>query len=508
MGLSTTRSSPEFDSNSPNLDSTTSPQAPPTTLYDANGMTLYSSAKITYYVKVFGAGGNKIFVSTKYSDIQEVTHAIPYNHHFSRVSKDAVLSSLSNIFGKPFTCFEDIDKHNAEIPLDATNWSLELIPQQLDFVARRGKTKRQTPANTHRAIPTSDEELLRRYANTSLEGRLQFRRDPNNTALLPNYVQMAITIIDHEDTQPPPLDWLDTLLTRVSRNVMFTFSEHTSLDTTVRETYTTPPTTPPSPQNEVVDLTGMNLQNNASVGDDDSLELQDEEMSTSNFAFGSQDTSAIYRPTASMDCDDKSNKRKHDAVDEDSITTQEPLRQQSFADLLHPDRINQAYYLYHSIPPFISVDDLRRQLNTEDFVPPNDMLVENCVRENVKAIHLCQVGDVAHLGSASEIPANLPTHALWICATEYAFTTLRDAIHNQGILNHPVYDCHRLQVDDTIKLLPLDTAMENASAFAHHCKLNCPANEEFQLYALIKLQDDHRLGPWLAQLHGKSDHSL
>eukprot|EP00957_Ditylum_brightwellii_P019448 1467337-Ditylum_brightwellii.AAC.1 len=99
-------------------------------------MTLYSSSGTTYYVKVYGAGGNKIVVSTKYSDIQEVTHGIPYNHHFSRDSKDAVLSSLSNIFGKPFTSFEDIDKHNAEVPLDATNWSHELIPQQLDFIAK------------------------------------------------------------------------------------------------------------------------------------------------------------------------------------------------------------------------------------------------------------------------------------------------------------------------------------------------------------------------------------
>eukprot|EP00984_Skeletonema_dohrnii_P030145 scaffold21367_cov78-Skeletonema_dohrnii-CCMP3373.AAC.1 len=93
---------------------------------------------------------------------------------------------------------------------------------------------------------------------------------------------MAITFIDHEETQPPAQAWLDKLLTRVSRNVMFTFSEHTTLDTTVRETYTTPPTTPPSPQHDVVDLTGMTLQNNASAGDDDSLELQDDDMSTSS----------------------------------------------------------------------------------------------------------------------------------------------------------------------------------------------------------------------------------
>eukprot|EP00984_Skeletonema_dohrnii_P028723 scaffold18796_cov72-Skeletonema_dohrnii-CCMP3373.AAC.1 len=138
----------------------------------------------------------------------------------------------------------------------------------------------------------------------------------------------------------------------------------------------------------------MTLQNNASAGDDDSLELQDDDMSTSSkVVFDSQDTSAIYRPAASMECDDKSNKRKHEAVDEDSIATQEPPRQQSLADLLHPERINQAFYLYHSIPPFISVNDLRRQLNTEAFVPPDDMLAENSVREHVKAIHLCQVGD-------------------------------------------------------------------------------------------------------------------
>jgi len=115
---------------------------------------------------------------------------------------------------------------------------------------------------------------------------------------------------------------------------------------------------------------------------------------------------------------------------------------------------------------------------------------------------------LAYLASTADIPTTIPTHALWICTTEHAFTTLRNAINAQGILNHPVYDCNRLQVNDTIKLLPLDTAMENASAFAQHCKLNCPANEEFQLYALIKLKDDTRLGPWLSQLHGKSDHSL
>jgi hypothetical protein len=509
MDITTLRSTPELDSNPSYMEPTTSPQAPPTTLYDANGITLYSSSKhTTYYVKVFGAGGSYIEISTKYSDIQQVTHGIPHNHHFSRASKDAILSSLSNIFCKPFTSFEDIQKHNDTVPLDATNFSLELLPIQLDFVSKRSKTKRQTPANTHRALPTSDEELLRRYANTSPEGRLQFCLDPNNTALLPNYVQMAITFIDHEEHQPPTREWLDSLLTKVSRNALFTYSEYTTLNTTVRETYKTPPATPPSPQNEVVDLTGMNLHNNASAEDDDSLEIQDDEMSTSEIVVDSQDTSAIYRPTTSMDCDDKSNKRKHEAVDEDSIATQEPPRQQSLADLLHPERISQEFYLYHSIPPFMSVNDLHRQLLTEDFVPPDDMLAENSVREHVKAIHLCQVGDVAHLASTSEIPPNIPTHALWVCATEYAFTTLRDAIYNQGILNHPVYDCNRLQVDDTIKLLPLDTAMENASAFAHHCKLNCPANQEFQLYALIKLKDDHRLGPWLSQLHGKSDHSL
>jgi len=517
MGISTLQTHPDLDSSPFSTEPTTSPQAPPTTLYDANGITLYSSSKkTTYYVKVFGAGGNYIAISTKYSDIQEVTHAIPYNHHFSRASKPEVFSSLSNIFGKPFHSFEDVQKHNDTVPLDATNFSRELIPKQLEFIARRCNTRRQTPANTHRIIPTSDEELIRRYSNTSQEGRLQFVNDPNNVALFPGYMQMALTIVDHYEHHPatPTREWLDSLLSKVSRNVLFTYSEHTTLNTNVRETYHTPPATPPPPQQEVVDLTGFNLQGNASVEEEDSLGMQGDEMSTSNIVVESQDTSAIYRPTMSMDCDDKSNKRKHEAVDqqdEDSIATQEPIHQQettSLADLLHPEKVTQVFYLYHSIPPFISCMDLQRQLNTEDFVPPDDMLAENSVREHVKAISLCQVGDVAHLASTADIPTTIPTHALWSCATEHAFNTLRDAINTHGILNHPVYDCNRLQVNDTIKLLPVDTVMEHASAFAQHCKLNCPTNEEFQLYTLIKLKDDTRLGPWLSQLHGKSDHSL
>eukprot|EP00985_Skeletonema_marinoi_P002411 scaffold1007_cov135-Skeletonema_marinoi.AAC.3 len=317
---------------------------------------------------------------------------------------------------------------------------------------------------------------------------------------------MALTIIDHYEHHPatPTREWLDSLLTKVSRNVLFTYSEHTTLNTNVRETYHTPPTTPPPPQHEVVDLTGFNLQGNASVEEEDSLGMQGDEMSTSNIVVESQDTSAIYRPTMSMDCDDKSNKRKHEAVDhqdEDSIATQEPLHQQettSLADLLHPEKVTKVFYLYHSIPPFISCKDLQRQLNTEDFVPPDDMLAENSVREHVKAISLCQVGDVAYLASTADIPTTIPTHALWSCATEHAF-------------NIP-YVMQSTLMESSTTLSMTVTASKHChgkcQAFAQHCKLNCPANEEFQLYALIKLKDDTRLGPWLSQLHGKSDHSL
>eukprot|EP00984_Skeletonema_dohrnii_P003757 scaffold1299_cov117-Skeletonema_dohrnii-CCMP3373.AAC.2 len=112
------------------------------------------------------------------------------------------------------------------------NFSLELLPLQLDFVAKRCNTRRQTPANTHRILPTSDEELIRRYFNTSLAGRLQFCNDPNNAALLPNYVQMALQFIDHEEHQPTR-EWLDSLLTphQSQPQCPIFLLEHTTLNT-------------------------------------------------------------------------------------------------------------------------------------------------------------------------------------------------------------------------------------------------------------------------------------
>jgi len=107
-----------------------------------------------------------------------------------------------------------------------------------------------------------------------------------------------------------------------------------------------------------------------------------------------------------------------------------------------------------------------------------------------------------------DISDTIPTHALWVCRTEHAYNSLREAILEKGIENQVIYTCHRLTVEDTIKILPLDQAIEEASQFAQYCKQNCPIHFEAQLYELIKLKDDKRLGPWISSLQGKAASSL
>ena len=164
-------------------------------------------------------------------------------------------------------------------------------------------------------------------------------------------------------------------------------------------------------------------------------------------------------------------------------------------DILRPDEF---YVLAHDIPPFTSVTDLHSTLRTDGFVPANTMILQDNVEENIRSVHLCQYGDLVR---SKYNFGDYPTHALWVCKTEYAFDILQESLRRDGLklLNYNIFRSFRVRSDDmtNIRIVPRNEAIEKPSEIAKYWKQKCPTNEAVELYTNICTQNDAALCIWI-----------
>jgi|SaaInl85LU_5_DNA_1037374.scaffolds.fasta_scaffold20448_1 hypothetical protein len=164
-------------------------------------------------------------------------------------------------------------------------------------------------------------------------------------------------------------------------------------------------------------------------------------------------------------------------------------------DVLRP---NDFYVLAHDIPPFTSVTDLYSTLRTDGFVPDNTMILQDNVEENVQSVHLCQYGDLV---TSTYNFGDYPTHALWVCKTEYAFNILKESLQRDGLklLNYNIFCFIRVSSNDmsNIRIVPRNQAIEKPSEIAKYWKQKCPTNEGLELYTNICTQNDAALCIWI-----------
>ena len=164
-------------------------------------------------------------------------------------------------------------------------------------------------------------------------------------------------------------------------------------------------------------------------------------------------------------------------------------------DVLRP---NDFYVLAHDIPPFTSVTDLYSTLRTDGFVPDNTMILQDNVEENVQSVHLCQYGDLV---TSTYNFGDYPTHALWVCKTEYAFNILKESLQRDGLklLDYNIFCFFRVSSNDmsNIRIVPRSQAIEKPSEIAKYWKQKCPTNEALELYTNICTQNDAALCIWI-----------
>jgi hypothetical protein len=382
------------------------------------------------------------------------------------------------------------------------------------FISKRARSQ-PTESNTYYAHPQSDEEAIRRYAISSPAARKLFRTHPDTRT---NTFSIE-SALDHIDQSESPLTktQLDNLIyDQADKDHMFTYSEHTQLNTDRRHPFQTPtppitapptppttnqPTTPPTkPANNTQD------KNEVVEIDDDSLDdhIDDDAMSISSQP-PSQNSQLVYAPQINT-TNTPNNKRKQPT----SPTTEEtsnpnPLQYSIEYEFLEPSQITNKFCLQTPIAPFLSKRDLWTTIHENDYLPGNGMFKDTNIEENIANVHLCQIGDLIGTDYINE---TMPTHAIWVCLTELAFTTLQQALLEKGILNNTIHSATRLTITDNIKVLPNDNDLETTSELAILCKENCPPNQEEELYHLIKSKDDAKLRRWFQSTKGKSAHSL
>ena len=97
-------------------------------------------------------------------------------------------------------------------------------------------------------------------------------------------------------------------------------------------------------------------------------------------------------------------------------------------------------------------------------------------------VHLCQFQTFQD--------NDIPTHAIWICNSESGFNDIKQVLTTRGILfSYTVTFTARLTTTDSLKILPIDTALEEPSNLDKMWKQNCPDGKEINLYNYILTKD-------------------
>ena len=223
---------------------------------------------------------------------------------------------------------------------------------------------------------------------------------------------------------------------------------------------------------------------------------------------------AFYLSSQEQQAADTSNKRRKHTTsppqEQQAADTSNKSRKRTTSlpipTTVHPplhfytDLITNSWCLITNIKPFTSTSDLKEIMSMAGLYY-NFSTCDEPMTLALDDVHLCQFQTLQD--------NDIPTHAVWICNSESGFNDVKQVLTTRGILSsYTVTFTARLTTTDPLKILPIDTTLEEPSNLAKMWKRNCPDGKETDLYNYILTKDDASLHSWITIYHGKSAHSL